>query len=110
MHRVEEMMKFIEPTEKRRATLGYDIDGVVFKVNAQATRQRLGYTGRAPRWAIAYKFAAEQAITQMDDIMITTGRTRKADADGDAERRCLWAGRRSAARRCTTPTGSSAWD
>ena len=77
MHKVEEMMKFIEQTEKRRPTLGYDIDGVVFKVNAQATQQRLGYTGRAPRWAIAYKFAAEQAITQMLDIMITTGRTGK---------------------------------
>ena len=77
MHKVEEMMKFIDQTEKRRAKLGYDIDGVVFKVNAQTTQQRLGYTGRAPRWAIAYKFAAEQAITQMYDIMITTGRTGK---------------------------------
>ena len=77
MHKVEEMMKFIEQTEKRRPTLGYDIDGVVFKVNSQATQARLGYTGRAPRWAIAYKFAAEQAITQMVDIMITTGRTGK---------------------------------
>jgi DNA ligase (NAD+) len=77
MHTVEEMMKFIESTEKRRAILGYDIDGVVFKVNAQATQQRLGYTGRAPRWAIAYKFAAEQAITQMHGIMITVGRTGK---------------------------------
>ena len=63
MHKVEEMMKFIEQTEKHRRTLGYDIDGVVFKVNSQATQQRLGYTGRAPRWALAYKFAAEQAIT-----------------------------------------------
>lgn len=77
MHKVEEMMKFVDQTEKRRPTLGYDIDGVVFKVNSQATQQRLGYTGRAPRWAIAYKFAAEQAITQMYDIMITTGRTGK---------------------------------
>jgi DNA ligase (NAD+) len=77
MHKVEEMMKFIEQTEKRRPTLGYDIDGVVFKVNSQATQARLGYTGRAPRWALAYKFAAEQAITQMVDIMITTGRTGK---------------------------------
>ncbi len=77
MHTVEEMMEFIESAGKRRATLGYDIDGVVFKVNAQATRQRLGYTGRAPRWAIAYKFSAEQAVTQMYDIMITVGRSGK---------------------------------
>jgi DNA ligase (NAD+) len=77
MHTVEEMMEFIDSAEKRRATLGYDIDGVVFKVNAQATRQRLGYTGRAPRWAIAYKFSAEQAVTQMYDILITVGRSGK---------------------------------
>ena len=50
---------------------------MVFKVNAQATQQRLGYTGRAPRWAIAYKFTAEQAVTQMYDIMITVGRSGK---------------------------------
>ena len=77
MHKVEEMMKFIEQAEKRRATLGYEIDGVVFKVNAQPTQLRLGYTGRAPRWAIAYKFSAEQAVTKMYDIMITVGRTGK---------------------------------
>jgi DNA ligase (NAD+) len=77
VHKVEEMMKFIEGAGERRATLGYEIDGVVLKVDAQATQQRLGYTGRAPRWAIAYKFSAEQAITQMNDIMITTGRTGK---------------------------------
>ena len=77
VHTIEQMMKFIEATEKRRETLGYDIDGVVFKVDAQATRLRLGYTGRAPRWAIAYKFSAEQAVTQMVGIMITTGRTGK---------------------------------
>ena len=77
VHKVEEMMKFIDAAGERRATLGYEIDGVVLKVDAQATQQRLGYTGRAPRWAIAYKFSAEQAITQMNDIMITTGRTGK---------------------------------
>lgn len=77
MHNVDDMRKFIEATEERRDKLGYAIDGVVFKVNSQATQQRLGYTGRAPRWAIAYKFSAEQAITQMYDIMITTGRTGK---------------------------------
>jgi DNA ligase (NAD+) len=77
VHTVEEMLKFIHSTEERRATLGYNIDGVVLKVDAQATRLRLGYTGRAPRWALAYKFTAEQAITQMVDIMITVGRSGK---------------------------------
>ncbi|HZP07213.1 MAG TPA: NAD-dependent DNA ligase LigA [Terracidiphilus sp.] len=74
---VAEMMHFIEDAEKRRATLGYEIDGIVIKVNAHATQQRLGYTGRAPRWAIAYKFTAESAITQLEDIMITVGRSGK---------------------------------
>ena len=77
VHTVEEMLKFVHNAENSRATLGYQIDGVVFKVDAQATQQRLGYTGRAPRWALAYKFTAEQAVTQMYDIMITTGRSGK---------------------------------
>ena len=50
---------------------------MVLKVDAQATQQRLGYTGRAPRWAIAYKFTAEQAVTRLKDILITVGRTGK---------------------------------
>jgi DNA ligase (NAD+) len=74
----QQMMKFIERAGEQRATLGYEIDGVVLKVDAHATQQRLGYTGRAPRWAIAYKFTAEQSgVTQMVDIMITVGRTGK---------------------------------
>jgi DNA ligase (NAD+) len=74
---VEQMMKFIDNAGSQRASLGYEIDGVVLKVDAHATQQRLGYTGRAPRWAIAYKFTAQSAITQMEDIMITVGRTGK---------------------------------
>ncbi|MFP5236880.1 MAG: NAD-dependent DNA ligase LigA [Acidobacteriota bacterium] len=77
VHTVAEMMKFIHSAEQRRETLGYDIDGVVLKVDSKATQQRLGYTGRAPRWAIAYKFSAEQAVTQLEGILITTGRTGK---------------------------------
>jgi DNA ligase (NAD+) len=77
VHTVEQMMKFIHSAGERRETLGYDIDGVVMKVDAHAAQQRLGYTGRAPRWAIAYKFSAEQAVTQLEGIMITTGRTGK---------------------------------
>jgi DNA ligase (NAD+) len=74
---VDAMMKFIDDAEGRRATLGYEIDGVVLKVDGHATQQRLGYTGRAPRWAIAYKFTAQSAITQVQDILITVGRTGK---------------------------------
>ncbi len=74
---VAAMMKFVAEAEKQRATLGYEIDGVVLKVDAHATQQRLGYTGRAPRWAIAYKFTAESAVTRLEDIMITVGRSGK---------------------------------
>jgi DNA ligase (NAD+) len=74
---VDDMAKFIDKAEKDRATLGYEIDGVVLKVDSHATQQRLGYTGRAPRWAIAYKFTAQSAITQLQDILITVGRSGK---------------------------------
>jgi DNA ligase (NAD+) len=77
MKTVDDMMKFVADAEKRRATLGYEIDGIVFKVDAHETQLRLGYTGRAPRWAIAYKFTAQSAITQVEGIMITVGRSGK---------------------------------
>ena len=74
---VPAMQSFIEKTEAGRTKLGYEIDGVVFKVDSHLTQQRLGYTGRAPRWAIAYKFTAQSATTQLEDIMITVGRSGK---------------------------------
>jgi DNA ligase (NAD+) len=77
VHSVEEMTRFIDAAEAARAKLGYEIDGVVFKVDAHATQQRLGYTGRAPRWAIAYKFTAKSGITQVREITVQVGRTGK---------------------------------
>jgi DNA ligase (NAD+) len=74
---VEQMTRFIDAAEAARSTLGYEIDGVVFKVNSHATQQRLGYTGRAPRWAIAYKFTARSGITQVNSITVQVGRTGK---------------------------------
>jgi DNA ligase (NAD+) len=74
---IDEMMKFIDNAESQRASLGYEIDGVVLKVDAHATQQRLGYTGRAPRWAIAYKFTAKAGVTQVKDITVQVGRTGK---------------------------------
>ncbi len=77
VHSMDEMLKFIEEAEAGREKLDYEIDGVVFKVDAHATQQRLGYTGRAPRWAIAYKFTAKSGVTQVNDIKVQVGRTGK---------------------------------
>jgi DNA ligase (NAD+) len=73
----EELMAFIEKVETQRESLGYEIDGVVVKVDSQPTQLRLGYTGRAPRWAIAYKYTARAGITQVLEIQVTVGRTGK---------------------------------
>jgi DNA ligase (NAD+) len=74
---LQEMSNFIDKAETDRATLGYEIDGVVLKVDSHVTQQRLGYTGRAPRWAIAYKFTAKSGITQVNAITVQVGRTGK---------------------------------
>jgi DNA ligase (NAD+) len=73
----EEIWNFVNATETARDTLPYEIDGVVVKVNATALWKRLGFTGKAPRWAIAYKFAARAAETQIENILIQVGRTGK---------------------------------
>lgn len=72
---VEEAIAFYHALETDRAGLGYDIDGVVYKVNSLALQNRLGFVSRSPRWAIAHKFAAEQAVTVLNGIDIQVGRT-----------------------------------
>ncbi|MGC1779376.1 MAG: NAD-dependent DNA ligase LigA [Xanthobacteraceae bacterium] len=72
---VEELLAFHREIEAQRASLDYDIDGVVYKVDRLDWQERLGFVGRAPRWAIAHKFPAEQATTVVRDIEIQVGRT-----------------------------------
>jgi DNA ligase (NAD+) len=74
---IEKVLAFVEKAETTRNSLGYEIDGVVIKVNSAAIQRRLGYTGRAPRWAVAYKFTARAGITQVEDIRVQVGRTGK---------------------------------
>ncbi len=77
LHTLDELQAFIARAETDRSQLGYEIDGVVIKVNTAALQRRLGYTGRAPRWAVAYKFTARFAVTQVEDILVQVGRTGK---------------------------------
>lgn len=73
----DEMWRFISDVEAERDSLPYEIDGVVVKINSTSLWQRLGFTGKAPRWAIAYKFAARSGVTRIEDILVQVGRTGK---------------------------------
>jgi DNA ligase (NAD+) len=74
---IEEVWKFINQWEEKRETLPYEIDGVVVKVNDFALQRELGFTGKAPRWAVAYKYAARAGVTLVNDITVQVGRTGK---------------------------------
>ncbi len=74
---LDEVWKFIQSWEAKREALPYEIDGIVIKVDRAAWQRELGFTGKAPRWAIAYKYAARGAVTQIEDILVQVGRTGK---------------------------------
>ena len=73
----DDVWAFIEQEETKREELPYEIDGIVVKVDRTALQDELGYTGKAPRWAIAYKYAARSGVTQIEDILVQVGRTGK---------------------------------
>lgn len=72
---IEDIWSFAEKVREARKALNYDIDGIVIKLDEFKEQRRLGFTGKNPRWAIAYKFAAEQGITKIEDIKVQVGRT-----------------------------------
>ncbi|MBO6047318.1 MAG: NAD-dependent DNA ligase LigA, partial [Erysipelotrichaceae bacterium] len=72
---IKEVWAYIEEAATFRDSLPYEIDGIVIKVNNLDDQRRLGYTAKVPRWAIAYKFPAEEVITRLKDIIFTVGRT-----------------------------------
>jgi len=77
VHSMEEVWVFIQEWAGKRESLGYEIDGIVVKVDRTALQDGLGFTGKAPRWAIAYKYAARAGITKLEDIRVQVGRTGK---------------------------------
>ncbi len=74
---IDAVWKFISEWELKRDKLGYEIDGVVVKVDEVRLWDELGYTGKAPRWAIAYKYAARSGVTRIEEIHVQVGRTGK---------------------------------
>ena len=74
-HGIDEVLTYCDAWEPKREKLGYEIDGVVIKVNSIGIQHELGYTAKAPRWAIAYKYPARQETTVVNDIRVQVGRT-----------------------------------
>ncbi len=76
-HGIDEVLQYIDEYTEKRPSLPYDIDGIVIKVDDMSLYDKLGYTAKTPRWAIAYKFPPEEVQTKLLDIIFTVGRTGK---------------------------------
>jgi DNA ligase (NAD+) len=74
-HSIEEVKKYCEAWDGKRETLPYEIDGIVVKLDETPLQQELGFTAKAPRWAIAYKYPAQQETTRVNDVVFQVGRT-----------------------------------
>ncbi|MBC3698067.1 NAD-dependent DNA ligase LigA, partial [Bacillus pumilus] len=72
---IEEVIELIETLKTKRADFSYEIDGIVIKVDSLAQQEELGFTAKSPRWAVAYKFPAEEVVTKLLDIELSVGRT-----------------------------------
>ncbi|MCB0479079.1 MAG: NAD-dependent DNA ligase LigA [Crocinitomicaceae bacterium] len=72
---IDEIMEFVDYWDKQRDFLNFQIDGIVIKVNSYAQQEELGYTAKSPRWAIAYKFKAEEVTTILEEVTYQVGRT-----------------------------------
>ena len=72
---IDEVLDFYRDIQNKRSALGYDIDGTVLKINDIALQEKLGFISKAPRWAIAYKFPAQEELTRLNDVEFQVGRT-----------------------------------
>jgi DNA ligase (NAD+) len=72
---IDEVIEYVNEWTQKRADLPYEIDGIVIKVDSLAQQQTLGFTSKSPRWAIAYKFPAEEVVTRMEGVELNVGRT-----------------------------------
>lgn len=82
-HNINEVIEYINSWEVKRPELPYEIDGIVIKVNNLSEQKKLGYTARTPKWAIAYKFPAEEVLTKLRNIEFCVGRTGKITPRAD---------------------------
>ena len=105
---IDAVIAFTEEWAESASELDYETDGIVIKVDSLDEQQQLGFVSRAPRWATAYKFPAEQVTTKLEEIEVYVGPHRRHDPGGARHAGISWAAPPSGTRRCTTSTRSAA--